>query len=586
MERYISFQHTSTVASIQFNDTFLLKPSALIQAIQENPESCSYVYQYARKLQAKLNSEETHAAEHLPDEEIEECSEATDVYQLRHLSKEKLLVYFEVPTENTSQEEILAFIEDVMSGKICEGAHILHELARLFPELTPENGTHAVFTSDTERHRALSCMISVLWLASNNYEEFSHCQPGSKKLQPQLWSRLQDFVHWVGIKEKPQWIHGTLVYLAVKGLGRSKSLALQLPVECQTPDKVVCRLLENYMNVVPSAQYLDPVTHELVTSISKLHISFVFGQFMQAENTPLSLQILRQRAAEHDDAAYKLFLFSALTGLAGIGAGPGTSGSPFLIEPTTLTVLHSLQALQKLQLRSSQERHEAAGYLCHWGRSLALSTHTLEDLAFLRLACICRTRARAAAAMGERTALEMAFSSWCSLSLSERQALTETRIWIYGRLRQCTQEPQGRSSPCRATELPVAVGLASMLVLLVELVEITWTQLGISVLPHQVEVNLVDLAAFTAAVRSRSVFFSCLENARINHSGNSGYVLNMTSKNWSRTEEVSNHDLAVSSAMRAVLRAVAKPKREETKDTKLTPLPSIIENTVVESMVV
>ena len=28
---------------------------------------------------------------------------------------------------------------------------------------------------------------------------------------------------------------------------------------------------------------------------SRLHTSFVFGQFMQAENTPLSLQILRQR---------------------------------------------------------------------------------------------------------------------------------------------------------------------------------------------------------------------------------------------------------------------------------------------------
>ena len=69
--------------------------------------------------------------------------------------------------------------------------------------------------------------------------------------------------------------------------------------------------------------------------------------------------------------------------------------------------------------------------------------------------------------------------------------------------------------------LPFQVGLASMLVLLVELVEITWTQLGLSVLPHQawarrkafslsqVTVNLADLASFTAAVRSRSVFFSC-----------------------------------------------------------------------------
>ena len=36
------------------------------------------------------------------------------------------------------------------------------------------------------------------------------------------------------------------------------------------------------------------------------------------------------------------------------------------------------------------------------------------------------------------------------------------------------------------------VGLASMLVLLVELVEITWTQLGVSVLPHQAEPLLLE----------------------------------------------------------------------------------------------
>ncbi|CAK9006105.1 unnamed protein product [Durusdinium trenchii] len=127
----------------------------------------------------------------------------------------------------------------------------------------------------------------------------------------------------------------------------------------------------------------------------------------------------------------------------------------------------------------------------------------------------------------------MAFSSWCSLSLSERQALTDFLLAdgihfhavLFSYLPDCFANAHKNHK----------VGLASMLVLLVELVEITWTQLGISVLPHQVEVNLVDLAAFTAAVRSRSVFFSCLENARINHSGNSGYVP-LGAKGWATSD--------------------------------------------------
>lgn len=571
---FMNFQHTTTVCSLQFNDTFVLKPASLVQAIQEHPECCSYVYQYARTLQGRLNAQETVAEEVLSAEAIRRCSEGTDVYQLRHLSKEKMLGHFKIRGPHPGREEILAFIQSVLSGETPAGEKTLKDLERLFPELLPEVGTHALFTSDTERFRALSCMMSALWLAADRYDDFTSGQPGKKKLRPEQWQQMQDFVVWTGIKERPDWIHGLLMYLAVKGLGRSKHLTMQLPKQCQQPDSAVSKLLENHLNVVPSFEILTEETADLVASISQLHESFVFGQFMQAENTPLSLQILRQRAAEQDEAAYKLFLFSALGMLAGIGATAGATHSPFLTQGTTLTVLYSLQALQKLQLRSSQEIYWS--YLCHWGRSLALSTHTLEDLAFLRLACICRTR--------ERSAMELAYSSWASLALSERQALTEFLLAdgihfhavLFSYLPDCFANAHKNHK----------VGLASMLILLVELVEITWTQLGIGVLPHQVTVHLGDLAAFTAAVRSRSVFFSCLENARIHAAGSSGYVLNMTSKNWSRTEEVSNHDMSLSGTLRSVLRAVSKSKRKESTSTMLTPLPSIVEATVVESVVI
>lgn len=573
---FMNFQHTTTVCSLQFNDIFVLKPASLVQAIQEHPECCSYVYQYARTLQGRLNAQETVAEEVLSAEAIRTCSEGTDVYQLRHLSEEKMLEYFKIKGPHPGREEILAFIQSVLGpGETpTPGEKALKELERLFPELHQEVGTHALFTSDAERFRALSCMMSALWLAADRYEDFTSGQPGKKKLRPEQWQQMQDFVRWTGIKERPDWMHGLLMYLAVKGLGRSKHLTMQLPKQCQQADSAVSKLLEEYLNVVPSFKILTEETSDLVASISELHESFVFGQFMQAENTPLSLQILRQRAAEQDEAAYKLFLFSALGMLAGIGATAGATHSPFLTEGTTVTVLYSLQALQKLQQRSSQEIYWS--YLCHWGQSLALSTQTLEDLAFLRLACICRTR--------ERSAMELAYSSWASLALSERQALTDFLLAdgihfhavLFSYLPDCFANAHKNRK----------VGLASMLILLVELVEITWTQLGISVLPHQVTVHLGDLAAFTAAVRSRSVFFSCLEHARIHATGSSGYVLNMTSKNWSRTEEVSNHDMSIPGTLRSVLRAVSKSKRKESTSTRLTPLPSIVEATVVESVVI
>ncbi|CAJ1379205.1 unnamed protein product [Effrenium voratum] len=564
---YINMQHTCTLQSVQFNDIFLLKPSALAAAIQEYPECCGFVYQYARNLQTKLNGEAIPADENLSDSVARACCEQTDVFQLKNLSNDKLVQQFQSRKPLPSREAIMAFIDEVMSGRMVKGDQILAELERLFPELDAEGGALAKFTSDGERHRAMSCMMCVFWLALDRHEEFVSAQ--AKDPVPQeMWRKLQDFVAWVGIKDNYNWIHGTLVYLAVKGLGRSKNLTLQLPRHAQLPDAAVTRLLEKHRNVVPSARVLEMETLDLVQIISMMHESFVFGQFMQAENTPLSLQLLRRKASEHSEWTYKLFLFSALTMLAGIGARPGCTSSPFLTSSTLQSVLFSLESLQLLQQRSSQEVYWS--YLCHWGRSLRLATNTLEDLAFLRMACVCRIRAG--------KALESAYSSWTSLARSEREALTDFLLAdgihyhavLFSYLPACFANAQKNGK----------VGLSAMLVLLVELVEITWTQLGINVLPHQVTVNLADLAAFTAAVRSRSVFYSCLENAKIARSGNNTYVLNMTSKNWSRTEETANHDLSVSSALRKIMRSSQPGRLEE-----ITPLQGTTEISLVESMV-
>ena len=130
---YINMQHTCTLQSVQFNDAwlqkdwrhthaagdraclalqrakdiFLLKPSALAAAIQvpwaaacscfgcwrstfcrvqEYPECCGFVYQYARNLQTKLNGEAIPADENLSDSVARACCEQTDVFQLKNLS--------------------------------------------------------------------------------------------------------------------------------------------------------------------------------------------------------------------------------------------------------------------------------------------------------------------------------------------------------------------------------------------------------------------------------------------------------------------------------------------------------------------
>lgn len=545
---FTSFQHTCTMVSVQFNDTFILPATALAKAIQEFPECCGYVYQYARCLQSKLNAEEFLAEETLPEPVRKESCEATDAFQLKNLTKDRLLQFFFLPKPYPSGADTKELIRKVLSGELTSGEEIMKELERLFPELHQTLGTHARFSSENERHRALSCMLCVFWLATDKFDEFVKSQAPNERMTKANWKKLQDFVTGIGIRDKIEWIHGILVYLAVKGLGRSKNLTLQLPSQSQQPDAAVTRLLERNRNVVPSVLQLDEGILELLISVSSMHECFMFGQFLQAENTPLSLQLLQQKALENNDvSAYQLFLFSALAMMTGIGAREGCTGSPFLDDVACQSVLFGLEALRHLQARTCQEVYWS--YLCSWGLMLDLPSTTLEDLALLRFACICRTRGY--------DALRGVLASWASMDAADRESITEFFLadgihyhaCLFSYLPDCFAHAHKNTR----------VGLDSMLTLLVELVEITWTQLAVSTLPHQVTVNLADLASFTMAVRSRSVFFSCLEHAKITNLGSGHYALNMTSKNWSRTEEVSNHDLGVSRTLRKLVRNTRMP---------------------------
>ncbi|CAE7244467.1 KAT1 [Symbiodinium natans] len=605
---FTSFQHTCTMISVQFNDTFLLPATALAKAIKEFAECCGFVYQYARCLQSKLNAEEFIAEEALPEVIRTRCCEATDAFQLKNLTQERLLQFFFLPKPYPSGADTKQLIRRVLSSDITSGEEIMEQLERFFPELHQQVGTHALFSAENERHRAFSCMLSVFWLALDRYEEFVKNQVPAEPFLLLPPPAQQDFVTWVGIRDNVEWIHGMLVYLAVKGLGRSKNLTLQLPSHSQQPDAAVTRLLERNRNVVPSVLQLGEGTLELLLNVSSMHECFVFGQFMQAENTPLSLQLLQQKALEHNDVpAYKLFLFSALAMLSGIGAREGCTGSPFLNDFAGQTVLLSLEALKHLQERTRhvaltyslrpQKKDQHRIWLCYalrasaahapwpaWGgagedklgRNSPVSTNGEAMMLFAVLLGTGTDESLRGFYSCGRSGLAVAdakvLTSWSVLDTSDRESLTEfflaDGIHYHACLFSYLPEfasglgdfAEGECAGCASIGLPVepALGVPLSLalrlwlrILLVELVEITWTQLAAAGI---VTVNLADLAAFTQAVRSRSVFFSCLEHAKISNLGSGHFALNMTSKNWSRTEEVSNHDLGVPSTLRKIVR--------------------------------
>ncbi|CAE7245982.1 REV1 [Symbiodinium microadriaticum] len=545
---FMKFSHSMSLLSISFNDVFFLDPMQLADCLKDFPECCGFVYQYAKTMQSDLHSGAFGANDVIPLESVLSLCESTDAYKILNISERKTLEKFVVPACDQAKESFSQWLQRFLNKtdpeNVASRYHMLAELSRFFPELEMENGSYSAFVDEPAIHRALSCMASVLWLVKDSFDEFSRPQKSGDKMPLEMWQRLQEFVRWTGVRSDVSSLYGTFVLIVARGLSKSKQLLWQFPEKHQQPDAAVTHMLRARHNVLPSAAELDLDMRTVMCKVSSLHQVFAIGQFMQGENTPLNIRNLQEELKiESDPAVFKIFLLSEFASLLGIGASSRTSGSSFLNKRTGRTVISSLHALQQLESQPCVSVYW--NYLCTWARTLQLALDEPADFAFARLACICRMNDR-------NPRLKLLYLSWANMNQADRAVLTDffladgirNHACVFSYLPACFDNAQ--KNP--------AVGFATFLDLLVELVEIIWMQMESNVTPRQPVLNLFDLAAFTGVVRSRSVFCSCLEHTKILHMPNGDMQLTMTSKNWSRTEEATDHPISVPSSLRQLVR--------------------------------
>ena len=555
---FMKFSHSMSLLSISFNDVFFLDPMQLADCLKDFPECCGFVYQYAKTMQSDLHSGAFGANDVIPLESVLSLCESTDAYKILNISERKTLEKFVVPACDQAKESFSQWLQRFLNKtdpeNVASRYHMLAELSRFFPELEMENGSYSAFVDEPAIHRALSCMASVLWLVKDregrlkaegraslflfrgfwegklwvfkfrlcqdSFDEFSRPQKSGDKMPLEMWQRLQEFVRWTGVRSDVSSLYGTFVLIVARGLSKSKQLLWQFPEKHQQPDAAVTHMLRARHNVLPSAAELDLDMRTVMCKVSSLHQVFAIGQFMQGENTPLNIRNLQEELKiESDPAVFKIFLLSEFASLLGIGASSRTSGSSFLNKRTGRTVISSLHALQQLESQPCVSVYW--NYLCTWARTLQLALDEPADFAFARLACICRMNDR-------NPRLKLLYLSWANMNQADRAVLTDffladgirNHACVFSYLPACFDNAQ--KNP--------AVGFATFLDLLVELVEIIWMQMESNATPRQPVLNLFDLAAFTGVVRSRSVFCSCLEHTKILHMPNGDMQLTMTSK--------------------------------------------------------
>lgn len=203
-----------------------------------------------------------------------------------------------------------------------------------------------------------------------------------------------------------------------------------------------------------------------------------------------------------------------------------------------------------LGVRALQNLERASAQVIYWNfmewraRELRIPTETPEDMALARLCCLNRAN--------DHNDFLSVQNAWNCIDVSSRELLIsnfladglEQRAYIFVFLPLCMAN--AKSNP--------AIDLASLLEVVAELIEtLTFRRIDIVSGSKLLIVDLSDLASFAAVVRNMTIFRTCIERSKFQIRGHRVH-LELTSKNWSRTQDTETDDISVSYGIRQLLR--------------------------------
>ena len=396
------------------------------------------------------------------------------------------------------------------------------DLEIFVPELHGQAGSHMVFEQAPERDRAVSSCISILALVHDRYDVFTEPQAPPVKLRPEQWQELRRIVSMIA--PDLEQLQAVVVLLAIRGLGKSKTILSQVPKEMKRPERAVLHLMTDVQQVVPSVAWLTDAGRTSVTDALLVHETFNLAQMLQGENVPANILQLYQLVHQQGQNGFNFYMLFLLGFMSGIAGG---NGSRFMNAKNAEAVISGFLMLQSLL--KSPPRDIYWGYMTTRARALKIPYETAEDLVMVRLACLSRLQ--------DASQYHTLRSSWDVLGSFQKTTLTqhfladgiETRAFVLEFLPMCVAN-------ARANGL---IGLTLLLEVLVELltnlkqaVETSKETSSVMILP----VDLMDMSEFIAAVQNRFVFQSCVSRCSFRFSGTRVRV-EMTGKNWGRTND-------------------------------------------------
>ncbi|CAE7277014.1 GIP [Symbiodinium necroappetens] len=428
---------------------------------------------------------------------------------------------------------------------------LVNELRDAFVELDPDDGLHARFSDSKEQERAESAILSLIALVRGNYEAYTSPQKPAARLTPEQWQHLQSVVVWASPDREK--LLAAILLLAVRGIGKCRSVTHQLPPQHQRPDQAVLFILDHFPDAVPSIYSVAEDVRHLLDDTLELQQNFIFAQMLQGENVPANLMQLKdfinQRSGEETLKFYVIFLLGFLSGLA------GGQGSRFMTHNNAKTTILGLSIMK--QVLSKDPTAIYWTYINNRGVQLGRNAKSTEDLAVLRLACLCR-------AQTDKDLSELQ-SSWDQLSKTDRKELVKhfladgivSRAVVLEFLPLCLERAKKNAFVTVPTLLEVLVEL-------LRAVRATVPGAG-----QIVSVDLADFAAFILMVQNGFVFQTCLSRSKLQVK-ESRCTLEMTQENWRRVSEPHTDVVLLADSVRDLVQTRKREKAE--KEDTVQPL--------------
>jgi len=278
----------------------------------------------------------------------------------------------------SSQARELA--NDLLRGQTSE-RQFKNRLGRTFPELSYFNAN-----ASQQRQQTCGAMLSVLWLIAGQHEAFIRSQPDDEQLSKQSWAWIQEWMSESVRLNTDETVDAMLTFMAIHALGKIKEFREELApgYDASMHDLALAHILNTQPEVVPSFLRLTPQYQRLI--VDSLSVDFEFSQFLQAENVPANLMVVKEKLRPHGDEGFAFFCFRIFAQMCGKLGPRSLHGSLFMTEHQFQRFRPGLDALQQLRTLEAGPAYNA--FLLLLGSKALSRFASPEHQALARLLCL------------------------------------------------------------------------------------------------------------------------------------------------------------------------------------------------------